>query len=130
MVKFCMQKIAHYDGEDYVLVDDNTMARLNTFGLGGHEIYTHRLTWNYVEDMCFDEKAMATLKALLPEKDNKPIIIIKTADAVKDSKGKKIHPSKDFLKENFFNGTNWYGMLSEDDSAWIVSCYTRKLNLS
>ena len=130
MVEFWMQKIASYDGQEYVLVDENTMTRLKTFGFGGREVYTHRLTWNYVRDMSFDEKAMATLKVLLAEKDNKPLIIIKTADAVKDSRGNKIHPSKDFSKENFFNGTYWYGVLSEDDGAWIVNCYTRKLNLS
>ena len=130
MVEFWMQKIASYDGQEYVLVDEDTMARLNAFGLGGREVYTHRLTWNYVKRMSSDEKAITNLKKLLAEMDKRPLIIKLTAVAMKDSSGKKSYPSKNFSKENFFNGTNWYGVLIEDGDAWIVYCYTRDLNLS
>ena len=33
MVEFWMQKIASYDGQEYVLVDEDTMARLNALVL-------------------------------------------------------------------------------------------------
>ena len=130
MAEFWTTKMAKRGFEKYMLVTDETKLKLSPCGLDDWEVFSQFGCWDFVAAICKDDKAMAELKNLFFGKDKKPLLANLTSDAFKDARGKRNYPPKDLKKENFFNGTTWYGTLSEDDDAWILSCYTRRYNLS
>lgn len=129
MTEFWTTKMAKHGFEQYQFLTKGTRLKLKPCGLMDWEVYSRFGCWDFVKAITEDDKAMAELKKLFSGKDKKPLLVNFTSDAFKDASGRQNYPPKDLKREDFFNGTNWYGTLSEDDDAWILSCYTRKYNL-